>query len=142
MLLAWGIQELLAPTPWRSGHARADCGAYWNPNWVKTIKAKDIDSKIVWRDTFPVERIDAARLAEVMNRGVGMKPVLTQGRIVAEQAEIALMDLDHQGVLAAADRAVTRRELGETGVDLEANGAAMTAACVSLARWTGHFFGR
>jgi len=48
------------------------------------------------------------------------------------------VNLHHQRVLASADRAVARGELGKIRLDLEAHGAAMTAAGVFLLGANAH----
>lgn len=89
-------------------------------------------------DALAVEWIDPASLAEVMGGSEGMKLIFTQGLWVSEQAELAFMDLDHQGVFSAADRAIASRQLGEIRVDLEADCAAMTATGVGFSLAIGH----
>ncbi len=51
------------------------------------------------------------------------------------------MDLDHEGVLATNNRAVTHGEVWKVGLDFEANGAAVAGANVSLESTGGHVVG-
>ena len=73
-----------------------------------------------------------AEVPEEVTRGPRVETILGELVPAGEQLEAALVDSHHQGVPAAAERAVARRQLGKIGLDAEANGAAMTASVVGL----------
>jgi hypothetical protein len=79
-----------------------------------------------------MERINAADLTKEVARGHGVKAVFTQGVFASEQFELALVNLNHQRILAATNGAIARRQLRKIGLDLEANLSAMTTATVLL----------
>jgi hypothetical protein len=79
-----------------------------------------------------MERINAAGLAKEVSRGHGMKAVFTEGVFASEQFELALVNLNHQHILATTNRAIAGRQLRKVGLDLEANRSAMTTATVLL----------
>ena len=122
----------------RSGHARANGRAHRYASRVKVVETEDVDAKVFGRDALAVERIDPARLAKVVGRRVGVKLVGGERRHVAEQAKRAFMHLHHQRVLAPADRAVTGRQLGEVGVDLKPDRAAVAATGIGFTWAVSH----
>ena len=121
-----------------SRHARADSSPHWNVGRVKVLQAEDIDPEVVRRDTLAVERIDATGSAEVVRGRIGVELIGTQRLFAGEKTELTLMDLDHQGILAATDGAIASRQLGEVRGDLEPDRAAVTTARVSLVRPSRH----
>ena len=82
--------------------------------------------------------LDAANAAEEMPCRLGMKLVLGERRFSGKEPELALVHLDHERVLAPADRTITHGEFWEVGLDLEPNGAAMATSLVALIRATTH----
>src|SRR5689334_16359487 len=77
-----------------------------------------------------MKRIDAADLAEEMSRRHRVEAILGQCIATRKKLELRFVHLDHQRVLAAADRAVAGRELREIAFDTEHDGAAMAAAAM------------
>src|SRR6266568_3530621 len=120
-------------------HCCSDGLAYRNARWLKILKAENIDSKIVGRDTLAMKRIDAADLAEEVAGGLGVELVLSERLFARQQFKLALMHLDHKGILATADRAVARCEFREIGFDLKSDRAAVATAFVFLKRATTHW---
>jgi len=98
------------------------------------LQAMDIDTQIVRRDPLAVERVDAAGPAEVMTGGLRVELVFGEFGFAGEELEPGLVHLDHQCVLAAADRTVALGQLGKVRLDLEADRATVTAADV-LSQW-------
>ena len=125
---------------WASGslHCCSDGLAYRNARWLKVLEAENIYSEIVGRDTLAMKRIDAANLAEEVASGLCVKLVLGERLFTSQQFETTLMHLDHQGVLATANRAVASREFREIGLDLKSDCATVAAALVFLKRATAH----
>ena len=105
-----------------------------NPGRIETFQAVHIDPEEIRRHALPVERVDAAHLAEEVPGRARVELVLGQELLALEQPEPAFVDLDHQGVLLPADGAVAPGQLGEVRLDLEADGAAMAAAGITLER--------
>src|SRR5258707_673162 len=85
-----------------------------------------------------MERIDAANAAEIMLRRERMELIEPQRVVAAQQVEPAFVHFDHQRILAPADRTVARRELGEVGIDLEGDCAAVATAAICLDRPSAH----
>ena len=121
-----------------SFHGCSEGSAYRNARWVKVLQAKNIYPEIVGRDALAMKRVDAANLAEEVTGGFGMELVLGERFFASQQFETTLVHLDHQGVLATANRAVASREFREIGLDLEPDRAAVAAAFVFLKRATTH----
>ena len=76
--------------------------------------------------------VDAANLAEEVPCCSGMKLVLGQRLLAGQEPELALMNLDHEGVFLATDRAIAHGEFGKVCLNLEPNRAAVAAALVFL----------
>jgi hypothetical protein len=113
-----------------SFHRGSRGSPHWYARWVEAFQAENIDTEIFRRDTLPMERINAASPAKEVARGHGVKAVFAERVFASEQLELALVNLDHQRILAAANRAIAGRQLGKIGLDLEANQSAMTTAPV------------
>src|SRR6476660_8480229 len=132
------IQDLVtngsASAPAALFHADAVGVAHRNAGWIEILEAEHVDAEVLWRHALAMEWIDAARPAEEVARRLRMKPVLGERVGAGDQVESVLMHLDHQRVLAPADRAVARRQLREVRLDLEADGAAVTTAAQPLHR--------
>ena len=94
------------------------------------MQAENIDSEVVWRNALTVERVDTANLTEEVTGCLGVELIFGERFFTHEQFELALVYLDHQRVLAAADGTVAHRKFGEVGLDLEADGSTMAAAFV------------
>jgi len=105
---------------------------------LKTLKAEDIDSKVVGRDSLAMKRIDAADFAEEMASCLGMELVLGKGLLTGQELEVALVYLDHECILPATDRTVAHGEFGEVRFDLETYRAAVATAFVFLNRASAH----
>jgi hypothetical protein len=117
-----------------SFHRGANRLTHRNARRVELIQTEDIDAQVVGRDSLPMERVDAAPLAEEVTRRHGVESVLGEPALAGYQPELTLMDLHHQRVPAATDRAVTGSQLRKIGFDLELDRAAMAAAAV-FANW-------
>ena len=109
-----------------------------NAFWLKTVEADDIDSKVVWRDSLAMKRIDAADFAEEVASCLGMELVLGKGFLTGQELKPALVHLDHERVLPATDRTVAHGEFREVRFDLETYRAAVTTALVFLNRSSAH----
>lgn len=94
-----------------------------------------IDAEVVGCDALAVEGIDAADLAEVVPRGLGVELVLGEGLFAGQEAKLTLVHFDHERVLAQADGTVAHGQFGKVCLDLEAHGTAVTRALVLL-HWT------
>src|SRR4029453_5066391 len=119
-------------------HRGAHGAAYRDPRRVEVVETEDVDAEIVGRGPLAMEGINAASLAEEMTRGLRVEAVLGERVLAGEQPEPAFVDLHHQRILAAADRAVARRQLGKISLDLELDGAAVTASEVLARGSAGH----
>src|SRR6188472_4078124 len=98
-------------------HAGTNRLAHRNIRWVEVGEAKDVDAEIVGRHALAVKRIDAACLAEIVTCG--------QRALARQQAKPVFVHLDHERILAPANRAVAGGELRDVGLDFEGYGAAM-----------------
>ena len=99
------------------------------------MKAKNIYAEVVGRDALAMKRINAADLTEEVTGGLGVELVLGERLFARQQLELALMHLDHQGILATADRAVAHCEFREIGFDLKSDSATVATAFVFLKRF-------
>jgi hypothetical protein len=115
-------------------HSSTNGLADGNAAGTEAFKAMDVDAQVVWRYALAVEGVDATNLAEEVASCLGVELVLSQALLARKQLELALVNLDHQCVLLLADRAITHRELGEVGFDLEAHCATVTGTAVGLKR--------
>ena len=121
-----------------------------NVRRLEVVETEHIDAQVVGRDPLAVEGIDAAHLAEEVPSGLGVELILGQGRLAGEQFELALVNLDHECVLAPTDRAIAHGEFGEVGFDLETDRAAVATADIrfqwssthSIASGNSHLVGR
>ena len=116
----------------------ADRPPHRDPGGLEIMEAMDIDAEVVGCHTLSMKRVDAANAAEEMPCRLGMKLVLGERRFSGKEPELALVHLDHERVLAPADRTITHGEFWEVGLDLELNGAAMATSLVALIRATTH----
>lgn len=116
---------------WSSNHPLSLCRSHRDAGRVETAQAKHVDAKEVRRHAFAMERIYAARSTEVVAGRLRVKLVLDQAVASTQQPKPRFVNLDHERVLAAADRTIAGRQLGEVGLDLEVDGAAVAAARVS-----------
>src|ERR1700686_2945274 len=121
-----------------SGHRSADGLTHRDAIRLKATQAEDVDSEIIGGDPLAMKWVDAARPAEEVASCHRVKSVLGEGVLTGERLEPGLVDFHHQRVLAATDRTVALGELGNIGLDLEANGAAMATAFVLAHRPTAH----
>ena len=107
-------------------------GSRGSPNrdtrWVEAFQAEYVDAEIFRSDSLTVERINAARLAEEMARGHGVKAVFGERVFPGEQFEPAFVNFDHQRILAAANRAIAGSQLRNIGLYFEADRPAMAIA--------------
>src|SRR5579883_3149637 len=111
-----------------SRHRRPDRLTDWNTRRIEIVETKNVDAEVVRSDALAVERIDAAGTAEEMARGPGMELIFAEVMLSREKAKPALVHLDHQCVLPAADRAVAGGQFRKVGFDLEAHGPAVAAS--------------
>jgi hypothetical protein len=102
---------------------------------LEVVEAEHIDAKMVRRDALAVEWVDAAGLAEVVPGSLRVELVLGEELVAREKLELAFVDLDHESILATADRAVAHGELRKVGFDLESDRSAMATADMRL-QWT------
>src|SRR6266542_1416058 len=116
----------------RSFHRSAISLAHRNARWIEAVKAENVDTEIIRRDAFAMERIDSTHVAETMARSHRVESVLHKRIFSGQQLESALVDFHHQRVLASTDRTIARRQLGEVGLDLELDRPAMATAAVLL----------
>jgi hypothetical protein len=86
-----------------------------------------VDAAMIGSHAPVVERIDAARAGEGMACGHRVETMLGERVLAGERPEPAFMDLDHERVPAPANGTIAGRELREVRLDLEADGAALTA---------------
>jgi hypothetical protein len=93
---------------------------------------------VVQSDALAMERIDAAGFAEIVCSRKGVERIGAQRVLAGDQAERALMDFDHQCVLAAANGAIASCHLGKVSNDLKANRAAVATARVCFLRSIRH----
>jgi len=112
------------------GHARADRRAYGNAGQVDVLETVDVDAEVHRCDALAMEWIDPAGAAEVVRRGVGVELVRGQSTVRTQEAERGFMDLDHQRILAPADRAVAGRQLREVRPNLKSDRSAVATAAV------------
>ena len=117
-----------------SRHRRADGLPDRYSFRIEVLEAEDVDAEKIRRHALPMERVDAACAAEEVSRRHGVETIFDQRFLPTEQSKLALVDPDHQRVLASADRAIALRQLGEVGIDLERNGPAMAGAAIGLQR--------
>ena len=103
------------------------------------MQAEHIDAHVIRREALAVKWIDAANFTEEMPRSFCVKPVFGDRVSPGKKRELRFMHLDHERILAAANRAVAGGEFRKIGFDLEANGTAVTTASVSLKRSVSHF---
>src|SRR6267154_4555693 len=94
-----------------SWHRCPDRLSHWNAGRLEVVKAMNVDSQIVRSHALAMERVDAADLAEEVNRGFRMEPVLGKRLRSRQQFELALVHFDHERILPLADRAVAYGEL-------------------------------
>lgn len=121
-----------------SFHGCSEGSAYRNARWVKVLQAKNIYPEIVGRDALAMKRVDAADLTEEVTGGLGVELILGERLFAGQQFELALMNLDHQGILTTADRAVAHCEFRKVRFDLKSDSATVATACVFLRRATFH----
>jgi hypothetical protein len=128
--------KVIGPHSWHGGTNRM---TNRNARRLKVLQAEDVDSEIVWGDTLSVKRIDAADFAEVVASRLGMKLILGQEFRARQEPEFAFVNLDHQRVLSAANRAIAHGEFREISFDLELDRPAVAAAGVLLHWSRVHF---
>ena len=120
-------------------HCFSDGLAYRNARWLKILKAKNIYSETVGRDTLAMKWVNAADLTEEVTGGLGVELVLSKRLFARQQLESTLMYLDHQCILAKADRAIAHCEFREIGFDLKSDRTTVATAFVFLKRATSHW---
>src|SRR3954464_705476 len=118
-------------------HPRAHSAADGNACGIEVVEAEDVDAEVIGCDALAVERVDAARLAEEVTRRMRMEAILGKRVLTGQKLEPRFVHLDHQRVLAPADRAVARGELGKIGLDAKRDRTAVAAPVVRAHR-AGH----
>lgn len=113
-------------------HCCADRLAHRDPLRGEAFQAVHIDAQVVRCDALAVECVDTADPAKVVARCLGVELVLGESFLAGQKAELALVHLDHQCVLAPADRAVAHGQLGEVRLDLEAHSTTVARSNVLL----------
>lgn len=139
-----GWRQWAAPLPYRFSDSRCSFHrstiglSHRNARWIEAFQTEHVDAKIVRRDPFAMERVNATPLAEEVACGHRVESVLGKPVLAGEQFELGLVDFHHERILATADRAVTRGQLQGVSLNLECDRAAMTAATILLHRLAGH----
>ena len=92
-----------SPVFFHSRHGSAGGLAHGYARWIKALQAPDIDAEVVRSNTFAMERVDAADFAEKVRCRLGVKSILGERLVAGKKRKLALMDFQHERVLAKAD---------------------------------------